>query len=134
MSNFTQDIRYGVRVLVKSPGFAAVAVITLALGIGMTAAIFSVVYGVLLRPLRYDQPDRIVQLRETDGHGRTHQFADPNFDDIRAQSSSLQGAAEYAAIQQSVSGGAEPVRTTVTYASRDFFPILRAHPLIGRGF
>ena len=134
MPTFLQDIRYGLRVLLKSPGFTAVAVITLALGIGMTTAIFSVVYGVLLRPLRYEQPDRIVQLREADDKGGQHQFADPNFEDVRDQSRSLQAVAEYAAYQESVSGGSEPVRTTVALVSRDFFPVLRVHPVLGRGF
>ncbi len=134
MGTFLQDLRYGVRVLLKSPGFTAIAVITLALGIGMTTAIFSVVYGVLLRPLRYDRPEQIVQLLQRNQSGREAAFADPNFEDVRAQSSSLQGAAEYAAWQVAVSGGAEPVRTTAAYVSRDFFPILRVHPLMGRGF
>ena len=134
MGTFSQDLRYGFRMLVKSPGFAAVAIITLALGIGMTTAIFSVVYGVLLRPLPYEQPERIVQLRDADDKGGQHNFADPNFEDVREQSHNLRGLAEYAAWQQSVAGGSEPVKTTTAYVSRDFFPILRVRPMMGRGF
>ena len=134
MATFLQDLRYGFRMLVKSPGFAAVAIITLALGIGMTTAIFSVVYSVLLRPLPYDQPDRIVQLLESDEHGRTHHFADPNFEDVRDQSHTLNGVAEYSSWPQSVSGGSEPVKITTAYVSRGFFSILRVHPIFGRGF
>ncbi|HEX7959287.1 MAG TPA: ABC transporter permease, partial [Terriglobales bacterium] len=134
MGTLLRDIRYGLRMQLKAPGSTAVAVITLALGIGMTTAIFSVVYGVLLRPLEYDRPEQIVDLHELNAKGRQMQFADPNFEDVRAQAHSLQGAAEYAAIPESVSGGTEPTRTTVALVSHDFFPVLRVTPVIGRGF
>ncbi|MGE5205719.1 MAG: ABC transporter permease, partial [Chlamydiota bacterium] len=134
METLLQDLRYGLRMLRKSPGFTAVAVITLALGIGATTAIFSVVYGVLLRALPYDHPERIVQLHEVNAQGGQMHFADPNFEDIRSQSRSLQGLAEYSAWPQSVSGGTEPTRTMVATVSRDFFPVLRVQPILGRGF
>src|SRR5689334_18906704 len=134
MGTLLRDIRYGLRMQLKSLGSTAVAVITLALGIGMTTAIFSVVYGVLLHPLDYEHPEQIVDLHELSAQGRPMQFADPNFEDVRAQAHSLQGAAEYAAIPESVSGGTEPTRTTVALVSRDFFPVLRVTPVIGRGF
>ncbi|HTM39554.1 MAG TPA: ABC transporter permease [Terriglobales bacterium] len=134
METLLQDIRYGLRMLRKSPGFTAVAVITLALGIGATTAIFSVVYGVLLRPLAYDHPQQIVELHEVNAHGGQMHFADPNFEDVQAQAHSLQGMAEYGAWEQSVSGGSEPTRTIVAAVSRDFFSVLRIQPFLGRGF
>jgi putative ABC transport system permease protein len=129
-----QELRYAVRVLLKAPGFTAVAMLTLALGIGMTTAIFSVVYGVLLRPLEYEQPDRIVDLHEVAANGHQMRFADPNFEDTRAQARSIDGLAEYADTVEAVAGGVEPTRTRVAAVSRDFFPVLRIAPAWGRGF
>lgn len=134
METLIQDIRYGLRMLRKAPGFTAVAVVTLALGIGASTAIFSVVYGVLLRPLAYDHPDQIVELHEVNPQGGEMHFADPNFEDIRSQARSLQDLAEYGAWTESVSGGTEPTRTMMAPVSRDFFPVLRVQPFLGRSF
>jgi len=134
MSTLLHDLRYGVRMLVKNPGFTAVAVLTLALGIGANTAIFSVVYGVLLRPLPYPKPDRIVDLREVSAKGGRMNFADPNFEDVRSQNHSLQGVAEYAAWLGSVSGGPEPTRSMLATVSHDFFPLMGVGPVLGRGF
>jgi predicted permease len=134
MSTLLHDLRYGLRMLAKNPGFTAVAVLTLALGIGASTAIFSVVYGVLLRPLPYPKPDRIVDLLEVNARGGRMNFADPNFADIRSQNHSLQGVAEYAAWLESVSGGSEPTRSMVASVSRDFFPLMGVGPVLGRGF
>ena len=129
-----QDVRYGLRMLAKNPGFTAVAVLTLALGIGANSAIFSVVYGVLLRPLPYPKPDQIVDLREVSAEGGRMHFADPNFEDVRSQSHVFQGVAEYSAWLQPVSGGSEPTRSTVASVSHDFFPLMAVGPVLGRGF
>jgi predicted permease len=134
METMVQDLRYALRVLRKNPGFTFVTVFTLALGIGATTAIFGVVYGVLLRPLPYDKPDQIVQLWEVSDGGHRMNFTDPNFEDIRSQSQSLQGLAEYGAGVESVSGGAEPTRTAMASVSQDFFPLMRVQPVLGRGF
>jgi len=134
METILQDLRYGLRLLRKAPGFTAVAVLTLALGIGATTAIFSVVYEVLLRPLAYEKPDQIVRLWEVNASGHRVNFADPNFSDFRAQNHSLQGLAEYAAWPESVSGGSAPTRTMVATVSRDFFPLMRVVPVHGRSF
>ena len=129
-----QDVRYGLRILAKNPGFTVVAVLTLALGVGATTAIFSVVYGVLLRPLPYTHPEQIVHLWEMSDEGHRMNFADPNFADMQSQNHSLQGIAEYGNSLESVSGGKEPSRTMVAYVSRDFFTVMGVHPAIGRSF
>lgn len=129
-----QDIRYGLRMLAKNPGFTVVAILTLALGVGATTAIFSVIYGVLLRPLPYTHPEQIVHLWEMSDEGHRMNFADPNFADMQSQNHSLQGIAEYGNSLESVSGGKDPSRTMVAYVSRDFFTIMGVHPAIGRGF
>ena len=134
MTNLIQDLRFGLRMLAKNPGFMAVAVLTLALGIGATTAIFSVVYAVLLRPLPYSEPDRLLELHEVNDHGGLMNFADPNFEDVRASSRALDGAAEYAAWMQSVAGASEPTRTMVASVSRYFFPLLRVEAVLGRTF
>src|SRR5213083_1227472 len=87
---FFQDIRFGARQLRKNPGFTAVAVLTLALGIGATTAIFSVVYGVLLRPLPYPDADRLMAVFEVTSKGRPARLADPNFADFREESRSFE--------------------------------------------
>ncbi len=134
MHAFWQDVRYGLRMLAKNPGFTVVAVLTLALGVGATTAIFSVIYGVLLRPLPYTHPEQIVHLWEMSGEGHRMNFADPNFADMQSQDHSLQGIAQYGNSLESVSGAAEPSRTMVAYVSRDFFTVMGVHPAIGRGF
>jgi putative ABC transport system permease protein len=117
ISGLWQDLGYALRQLQKRLGFTAVAVITLALGIGASTAIFSVVYGVLLRPLPYSDPTRIVALFEVNGEGGWSRLADPNFDDFRDQSRSFQAIAKYNANIASVSGSAQPTRSMVASVS-----------------
>src|SRR6476659_3417036 len=114
------DFKNAVRMLLQRPGFTLVAVATLALGIGASTAIFSVVDAVLLRPLPYPEPDRIVELRELDDKDKGMPFTDPNVDDLRRQSRSFAAIARYNAGSDAVAGGSEPVRTTVCAASADF--------------
>src|ERR1700722_12510026 len=93
MDSLWLDFRHALRQLRKRPGFAAVTIFTLALGIGATTAIFSVVYAVLLRPLPYPQPGRIVQLWELDAAGHPMNVAEPNLRALRAASRSFAGLA-----------------------------------------
>jgi putative ABC transport system permease protein len=134
VTTLLQDVGYGLRMLGKNPGFTAVAVLTLALGIGSTTAIFSVVYGVLLRPLPYFEPDRIVALYEVNAKGGHMHFADPNFADIRDGSRSLDAAAQYSSVLRVISGGSEPTRTMTAWVSKDFFRIMGVSPVRGRAF
>ncbi len=134
IGTLAQDLRYGVRMLWRNPGFSLIAIFTLALGISATTAIFSVVYGVLLRPLPYDRPDQLVQIWEKDSKGNQMPLADPNFEDLRSQNRSLQGLAEFGAGLESVSGGSEPKRLMVATVSSEFFPIMRVSPIRGRSF
>ncbi|MCU1286403.1 MAG: hypothetical protein JWO13_2753 [Acidobacteriales bacterium] len=128
------DCRYAVRQLRKNPGSTAVAVITLALGIGVTTAIFSVVYGVLLRPLPYPDANRIMAVFEVTSKGRPSRIADPNFDDLRDQNRSFQSIAKYNEFIASVSGTTTPSRTRVAHVSPDFFKVFGIQPTLGRGF
>lgn len=128
------DSRYALRQLRKNPGFTAVAVLTLALGIGVTTAIFSVVYGVLLRPLPYPDPNRIMAVFEVTSKGRPARVADPNFDDFRDQNRSFQAIAKYSDTVASVSGASEPMRTRVARVSPDFLAVFGIQPILGRNF
>jgi predicted permease len=132
METILQDLRHSLRVLRRSPAFTAVAVFTLALAIGATTAMFSVVYGVLLRPLPYTDPNRIMAVFEVNTDGTWSRLADPNFDDFRDQNHTFQTIAKYSNYIASVSGTSQPTRSLVASVSPDFFRVFRVQPLIGR--
>src|SRR3954465_6993091 len=111
------DLKFAVRSLAKKPGFTLVAIATLALGIGASTAIFSVLDAVLLRPLPYPNQERVVEVRELNEAGRGMPFADPNFDDLQARSRSFEALATYNSGTEPVAGGLEPVRTNVSAVS-----------------
>ena len=134
MDTLIKDIRYSIRSLLKRPGFTAIAVFTLALGIGASTAIFSVVDGVLLRPLPYPDAQQIVQLREVNQRGSRIAFAEPNFLDLRARSRSFDSMAQYAGELTTVTGAMEPVRVPAFSVSSDFFNVLGVKPVVGRTF
>src|SRR5579885_1798612 len=117
----------------RIPGSAATSVLTLALGIGATTAIFSVVYGVLLRPLPYNDPSRIMAIFEVQPNGKWNRLADPNFDDFRDQSRSFETIAKYGAYPTAVSGGSQPTSSIVGHVSSEFFNVFRVEPMRGRG-
>jgi putative ABC transport system permease protein len=134
ISELGQDLRYGLRQLRRNPGFTAVAVLTLALGIGTTSAIFSVVYGVLLSPLRYPRPNRLVSISEVAADGHLTGFTGPNFRDLRDMNHTLGGMALCKALPATVAGPSGPSRVFVALVTADFFRVMEVAPMIGRGF
>src|SRR5215467_14233257 len=134
LETLLQDLRFAFRVLRKSPGFSAIAVLTLALGIGASTAIFSVVDAVLLRPLPYPNPQQVVTVWELSNNGHRMHLADPNFLDLREQNHSLVGLADFSSGPESVSGGSEPVRMNIAAVSQDFFKVMGVEPALGRLF
>lgn len=128
------DCRYGLRQLRKNPGFTTVAVLILALGIGASTAIFSLVDAVLLRTLPYPTPEKIVRVWEQAPDGHPMNLSDPNFDDFLAQNNTFSSFAAYGFGLTSISGGSEPVRVDIAVVSRDFFRALGVEPFRGRAF
>jgi putative ABC transport system permease protein len=130
-----QDIRYGIRTLRKSPGFTLVAVLTLALGIGANTAIFSVINAVLLRPLPYKDPDRLVQLWETENAPGSYPLTGPDYLDWQAQNTTMEGTSLYGGrgvLNGSGSGETQPVSFIRTQAN--FFTVMSVSPEMGRTF
>jgi len=139
MNGFLTDLRQATRALARRPGFAAAAVAALAIGIGATTAIFSVVYGVLLRPLPYPGQDRLIDVSEVGASGRAIRVSDANFLDFRDRNRTLDGLAEYSeasptAVGVGTGAGGEALRTPVAVVSAKFFDVLGVHPFTGRGF
>ena len=134
MTTLIQDLKYGLRMLAKDPGFATVAVLTLALGIGANTALFSVVNGVLLNPLRYWQSDRLVALYTRTAEFSKSSISYPNFLDWVRENRSFSALAAYRQDDFSLTGMGEPERVPVEMISASFFPLLGVKPIIGRTF
>ncbi len=133
MNNFLNDIKYAFRQLRKSPGFTAVAVLTLALGIGACTAIFSVVNGVLLRPLPFEQPDQLVQLWE--GAPRAEiRASGPTFSDWSKADTVLENLAAYSPTALNLTGRSTPERLRGLRVSAEYLRVFRLNPILGRGF
>jgi putative ABC transport system permease protein len=127
-----RNFGYALRTLVRSPGFALVALVTLALGIGADTAIFSVVDGVLLQPLPYSQPDRLVSVLEAKNHGGAMRVAWPNYRDWREDSKSFTGLAALTPFDATVLGGVEPVKASTTLVAADYWKVFPVRPVRGR--
>jgi len=134
VDNLFADLRYAARRLGGEPGFTAVSVLTLALGVGAATAIFSVVEAILLRALPYPNPQNIVRVWEQAPNGHRMQLADPNFDDFRTQNNTFAELAEYVDLPSSVSGGGEPVRADIAEVTPGFFEALGVETFRGRTF
>jgi len=131
-----QDLRFAVRVMRKNPGFAGVAMVTLALGIGADTAIFSVVNAVLLNPLPYADPQRLVAVREVlpSAGAMPMYVSGPDITPMRKISHVFDALAGFRVWTYELSGSGEPERVTANRASSDLFPVLGAQPILGRNF
>lgn len=134
MHTIIKDIRYAFRSLLKRPLFAAVALITLALGIGTNTAIFSVVNAVLFRPLPYPNEDRIVRIDETEATGGGMGISPPNLIDFQQQNKSFEGIAAYTGGSFILTGGPEPIRVQAMEVTPNLFSVLAVSPTVGRIF
>ncbi|HKV26284.1 MAG TPA: ABC transporter permease [Candidatus Acidoferrum sp.] len=132
--NFWQDVRYGLRVLLKSPGFTAIAILTLALGIGANTALFSVVNGVLLNPLPFPNPDRLVAVYAKTFDFQESSISYPNFLDWQRENRSFAKLAAFRSSDYNMTGQGEPERLHGHMISADFFSTLGLHPVLGRDF
>ncbi|HYN85036.1 MAG TPA: ABC transporter permease [Pyrinomonadaceae bacterium] len=137
MGNILQDVRYGVRVLLKRPAFTAVVVATLALGVGANTAIFSVVYGVLLRPMPYVGDERVVNVESGGKRAGADEYggvSPADFWDMQEASRSFEHLAAIRGGGFSLSGVENPEMIPSAGVSASFFPVLRAQPVLGRAF
>ncbi len=136
MHDLIQDLRFALRTMRKRPDFTAVALITLALGIGANTAIFSVVQAVLLEPLPFGEPERMVQLWESRiDRGWTHaSFAPANFWDFRDANRTFEDLGAFSFQSMNLTGDEFPQRISIGRVSAGFFSILRVHPVLGRTF
>jgi putative ABC transport system permease protein len=134
MTTLIQDLRYGIRVLAKNPGFTAVAVLTLALGIGANTAMFSVVNGVLLQPLPFKDPGRLVVLGEKVPQFDMASFSYPNLVDWQNQNRSFDGIAGFNWSGLNLTGRGEAEHVQGKRVTANFFTILGVPPVLGRNF
>jgi putative ABC transport system permease protein len=134
MDALFQDLRHALRQLVKSPAFTAVAVLTLALGIGTNTAIFSAVNAVLLRPLPYPESDRLVEVTSTDLGGVRFGVSFPDLEDLRGLTRDFSGVAAYATQRYNLSGVGDPREVQAAFVTADLFDVLRVQPVIGHPF
>jgi putative ABC transport system permease protein len=137
IENFIQDVHYGLRMLAKSPGFTAVAVVTLALGIGANTAIFSLVDTILLRPLPYRNPEQLVLVSETlpqMGGDTEVGMAAGEYLDYRDRNRSFVQTAAYEAAGFNLTGEGSPLRVNAAAVTASAFPLLGVRPRLGRTF
>jgi predicted permease len=129
-----QDLRHAARVFSKQPAFAAAAVLTLALGIGAATAIFSVVYGVLLRPLPFERPERLVSLQQIAPHGAGANHGPGTYLTYRENQQVFEGIGAWDPTEVSITGDGEPERLQGLLLSASVLPLLRVQPVLGRAF
>ena len=136
MSTLLQDLKYGLRAMLKNPGFTMVALVTLALGIGVNTAIFSVVNAVVLKPLPYPDATRLVTIwvTEPSGPGNLYPDTGPDFVDYKAQNKVPEGMAAVTTTGATLTGTTQPLQLEGFEVSPEIFPLLGASPFLGRNF
>src|SRR5579862_9079058 len=133
MSNLLQDLRYAFRLLAKSPGFTAIAILTLALGIGANTAIFTVVNAVLLRPLNFRDPSRLILVAEKSPYP-TISTSYENYQDWRDQSHLFESLEATRGTTITLTGAGEPERLNARMTTAQLFPLLGVNAIVGRTF
>src|SRR5258705_3327525 len=135
METLFKDIRYGIRGLLRNPSFALIAIVTLALGIGANTAIFSLVRGVLLRPLPFSEPERLIGIRESKvGEGHNNPMAWRSFAEFRDKTQTLASITAYINWNPDIEQGDGTIRVQGAQVSHSYFKVLGVHPLLGRDF
>lgn len=134
LENLWQDLRYGMRLMHRAPGFTIVVVLTFALGIAANASIFSVVNGVLLKPLPYPQPDELVTLHQSKPNFETGAIPYPNFRDLQRENKTFAAMAISRGYGFTLTGAGDPERVSAQMVTADFFSLLGIKPLLGRTF
>jgi putative ABC transport system permease protein len=135
METLFNDIRYGIRGLLRNPSFALIAIVTLALGIGANTAIFSLVRGVLLRPLPFSEPERLIGIRESKvGEGHGNPMAWRSFAEFRDKAQTLESIAAYQHSNPDIEQADGTVRVQGARVSHSYFKVLGVQPLLGRDF
>ena len=134
LERMMQDVRYGLRILRKSPAFSIISILTLALGIGANTVLFSVVANVLLAPLSYPHPEQLVAIHESKPNFPSGSISYPNFRDWREQNRRFDGMAIYRRVGLSLTGMGQAEQVNATLVSSDFFGILGIKPVLGRSF
>ncbi len=134
LETFAQDLRYGLWMMLKNPGFTAVAALTLALGIGANTAIFTVVNAVLLQPLPFHEPERLVRVWRSSAEDDRTALSFPDFADIRAKQTVFERMAAWRSGDCTLTGQGDPVNLSGLVVTAELFPLLGVTPQLGRGF
>lgn len=136
LENFVRDLRHGLRLMRRSPGFAAIAVLTIALGIGATSAIFSVINAVALKPLAYPAPQQLLFITSAFPRMGFDKFwvSPPEYFELKERANSYAGVAAYRATEVNVSEGTRPQRVKALAVTANMFDVLGVQPRLGRGF
>src|SRR5215471_15137058 len=134
MGNLLGDLRYAVRSLLRQPTYTAVALLTLVLGIGTNTAIFSVIKAVLLNPLPYENPDRLVVLTEQNPDGNPDLVAPLTYVDWRDQTRTMSGMAAFRQLRFAFAGAGEPLDVPSVRATPNLFAVVKSQAMLGRTF